>query len=194
MATRRYTNEIKAHPEKYKFMPQNQKFDFLPGGSKDTYPISFRLVRFPISENTFEVLITNLDRDAFSVEKLKELYHMRWGIETSFRELKYALGLVNLHSKKVQFIIQEIFARLIMYNFCELITLHTVIKQKKGTKHLYQVNYTIAIAICLHFFKCRGHEPLMLKHLLKRIFYLSGLDVKTLAKSNPRLQLASYIE
>lgn len=168
LATRRNTNEIKAHPEKYKFMPRNQKFDFLAVGSKDTYPISFRLVRFPISENTFEVLITNLDRDAFPVDKLKELYHMRWGIETSFRKLKYALGLVNLHSKKVQFIIQEIFARLIMYNFCEFITLHTVIKQKKGTKHLYQVNYTISIAICLHFFKCRGHKPPDVEALIKK--------------------------
>lgn len=169
--TRRNTNEIKAHPEEYKFMPQNQKFDFLPIGSKETYPISFRLVRFPISENTYEVLITNLDRDIFPVKKLKELYHMRWGIETSFRELKYALALINLHSKKVDFIIQEIFARLTMYNFCEMITLHTVIKQKKGTKHFYQVNYTIAIAICLHFFKYRGHEPpdfeaLIAKHIL----------------------------
>ena len=25
---------------------------------------------------------------------------MRWGIETSFRELKYAVGLTSFHSKK----------------------------------------------------------------------------------------------
>ena len=31
---------------------------------------------------------------------IKELYHMRWGIETSFRELKYAIGLTSFHSKK----------------------------------------------------------------------------------------------
>lgn len=152
-------------------MPQNQKFDYLPVGSKETYPISFRLVRFPISETTYEVLMTNLDRDMFPVQKLKELYHMRWGIETSFRELKYALSLTNLHSKKVNFIMQEIFARLTMYNFCEIITLHTVIKYKKGTKHIYQVNYTIAIAICLRFYKHRGHAPpdveaLIAKHIL----------------------------
>ncbi len=170
-ATRRQTNEIKSNPKEYKFMPQNQRFDYLPVGSKETYPINFRLVRFPISENTYEVLITNLDRDMFPVEKLKELYHMRWGIETSFRELKYALSLTSLHSKKVDFIIQEIFARLTMYNFCEIITLHTVIKHKKGTKHIYQVNYTIAIAICLRFFKHRGHSPpdveaLIAKHIL----------------------------
>lgn len=29
--------------------------------------------------------------------EIKELYHARWGIETAFRELKYGIGLVNLH-------------------------------------------------------------------------------------------------
>ncbi|WP_369524777.1 transposase, partial [Thomasclavelia cocleata] len=31
---------------------------------------------------------------------LSGLYNKRWGIETSFREVKYALGLNALHSKK----------------------------------------------------------------------------------------------
>ena len=30
LLTRRQTNEIKANPDKYKFMPKNQNFDFLP--------------------------------------------------------------------------------------------------------------------------------------------------------------------
>ena len=47
------------------------------------------------------------------------LYTKPWGIETSFRELKYAVGLVNFHAKKQEYIIQETFARLIMYNFAE---------------------------------------------------------------------------
>lgn len=46
---------------------------------------------------------------------------MRWGIETSFSELKYIVGLVNMHCKKEEFAKQEIFARLTMYNFCERI-------------------------------------------------------------------------
>ena len=75
---------------------------------------------------------------------------MRWGIETSFRELKYAVGLTNFHSKKREYITQEIWARLILYNFCEIITANTVIN--KGTKkHIYQVNYTFAIHICRYF-------------------------------------------
>jgi len=171
LLTRRQTNEIKAHPEQYKFMYTNQKFDYLPVGEKGTYPIHFRVLRFPISDNDFEIIITNLSAEEFPVEKIKEIYHMRWGIETSFRELKYAIGLTNLHSKKAAYVTQELFARLTMYNFCELITTHVIIEQK-DRKHIYQVNFTIAIAICLHYFKCRDDtsppnvEALIQKNIL----------------------------
>ena len=47
---------------------------------------------------------------------------------------------------------QEIYARLILYNYCELITMHVIIQQK-GTKHVYQMNYTIAIHICRYFLR-----------------------------------------
>jgi len=154
LLTRLQTKEIKEHPEKYKFMPANQKFDYLPVGDKGNYLIKFRIVRFLISDNTYEVIITNLDKDEFPVEKIKEIYHMRWGIETSFRELKYAIGLINFHSKKADYILQEIFARLTMYNFCEIITTHVVIQQK-DRKYSYQVNFTMAISICIQYFKCR---------------------------------------
>ncbi|MHB1395133.1 MAG: transposase, partial [Clostridia bacterium] len=75
LLTRRQTKEIKAHPEKYKFMPSNQKFDYLPVGDKGNYPINFRVVRFAISENTYEVIITNLTEKEFPVKKIKEIYH-----------------------------------------------------------------------------------------------------------------------
>lgn len=150
--TRRNTKEIKANPQIYKFMPKNSKFDYLELKSHNFYPISFRVVRFKISENSFETIITNLEENEFSLDMIKELYHMRWGIETSFRELKYAIGLVNFHSKKVEFIEQEVFAKLTMYNFCEIITLHVVITHKQR-KHEYQVNFTVAIHICIYYFK-----------------------------------------
>jgi hypothetical protein len=153
LLTRRQTNEIKAHSEKYRFMPVNQNFDYLPVGDKGIYPINFRVVRFAISENNYEVIITNLTEKEFPAEKIKEIYHLRWGIETSFRELKYAIGLTSFHSKKAVYILQEIFARLTMYNFCEIITTHVVIQQE-DRKYSYQVNFTMAISICLHYFKC----------------------------------------
>ena len=119
--TRKQTNKVKADPT-YKFLPTNVKFDFFDLKSPDIYLISFRVVRFKISNDSYETVITNLDEEEFGIDMIKELYHMRWGIETSFRELKYAIGLVNFHSKKVEYIEQEVFARLTMYNFCEIIT------------------------------------------------------------------------
>lgn len=151
--TRKQTNLTKCNPEIYKFLPQNSTFDYLDKNTNMFYPITVRAVRFKITEDTYETIITNLAAEKFSPMKIKELYHLRWGIETSFRELKYAIGLIRFHSKKVEHITQEIFARLVMYNFCELITMHVVIQQKE-TKHSYQVNFTRAIQICKYYFKC----------------------------------------
>lgn len=46
-------------------------------------------MRFKISEDSYETNITNLDTEEFPSEKIKELYHLRWDIETSFRELDH---------------------------------------------------------------------------------------------------------
>ena len=169
--TRKQTNEIKSNPELYKILPNNSTFDYLELHTDKCYPITFRVVRFKISEDAYETIITNLDSEKFSPKIIKELYHLRWGIETSFRELKYAIGLTSFHSKKVEHITQEIFARLTMYNFCELITMRVVIQQK-DTKHIYQVNFTRAIQICKHYFKCPSNlsppdvEALIRKNIL----------------------------
>ena len=56
---------------------------------------------------------------------------MRWGEETSFRELKYTIGLINWHSSKYDGILQEINAHMILYNFCELVTSHAMVKNLK---------------------------------------------------------------
>ena len=121
-------------------------------GSKEDYPISFRIARFKIADDSYETVITNLDRFCFSAEKLKELYHLRWGIETSFRELKYAIGLTSFHAKKVDYIKQEIFARLTLYNYCELITTY-VVEHTENISKKNQVNFTIAIYICREYLR-----------------------------------------
>lgn len=158
--TRKQTNEVKSHPETYRFIPSNSTFDYLDRRQSQFYLASFRVVRFEISEGSYETIITNLNPTEFTPEEIKRIYHMRWGIETSFRELKYAIGLINFHAKKVECIKQEVFARMLMYNFCEMITMHVII-DKKDTKYVYQVNFTVAIQICRYFFRHYGnaHPP-----------------------------------
>jgi len=132
-----------------KFLPSKCVFDFLPTSCKKHIPVTpyelkFRVVRFRLTENTYEVLITNLDKREFNIDELKALYAMRWGIETSFRDLKYTLGLSYLHSIKTEYILQEIFARLTMYNFSQLIISHIIVKQKKR-KHSYRINFSVSV-------------------------------------------------
>ena len=144
--TRKCTKMVRTHPQIYKFIPKSSPFDY------PDFDLYFRVVRFAITENSYECIITNLPKKAFPPEEIKKIYAMRWGIETSFRELKYAIGLTCLHSKKMEYILQEIYARLILYNYCELIMTHVVVKQR-NTKHIYQINYTIAIHICRYFLR-----------------------------------------
>lgn len=149
--TRKQTNKVKANPDKYRVIMKSTSFDYLDLHFNMYYDMKMRIIRFPISNDTYECIITNLPSDEFPSEEIKQLYQMRWGIETSFRELKYAIGLTRFHSKKTDYIQQEIWARLILYNFCEIITTKVIVKQNADLKHTYQLNYTRALHICCYF-------------------------------------------
>lgn len=168
LLTRRQTKEIKLNLNKYRFLDSKSTFDFLPKGSKESYPLKFRIIRIKISEGHFETLVTNLWNDEFSAEDIKRIYKMRWGIETSFRELKYHIGLIAFHSKKKDCVIQEIFASLIMYNFSMLITENILIDDDKHNKYHSRVNYATAIHICIAFFRCDHVSPSHLEKLIAR--------------------------
>lgn len=155
--TRKRTDEIENHPEIYKGIYRTDTFDYMDIKTRPYYGMKFRALRFSVSENSYECIITNLPSTEFSTEEIKKLYTMRWGIETSFRELKYAVGLTSFHAKKREYIIQEIWARLILYNFCEIITAHVAVN-KCTKKHVYQINYTFAIQVCRYFISKRAEK------------------------------------
>jgi len=157
--TTKQSKEIKKLCEdrnQYRFVPATSTFDYLPRKNRKFdptafYKLPFRIVRFQIADGVFETVVTNLDRCNFPASELKHLYNMRWGIETSFRELKYTVGLLHFHAKKVEHIYQEVFARLIMYNFTELVT-SPVIIQKADCKYAYKANFSVAVHVCRQFF------------------------------------------
>lgn len=157
--TKKQTKEIKANPKQYRYLTNKSVCDFLDPVNNPFYTLFLRVARFRLTEDTYECVITNLSPEEFPPEELKKLYNWRWGIERSFRELKYTIGLTNFHAKKVEYIQQEIFARLIFYNFCERIVSGIVILDKSKTKHAYQVNFTIAVMICRRFFNSRIPPP-----------------------------------
>ena len=165
--TRVQAKAVKDSPE-FHCLPPTASFDFLPerspfghGRKKGILPedippehyhrLSFRLVRFrinpPGSENEFEVVATNLPKDKFPAEELKKLYHLRWGEETAFRELKYDELLSKLHSVKVDSVIKEVYVALTLHNMTSFL-LSFVSKRlsvgKDGRKTVYAASHSDA--------------------------------------------------
>ena len=174
----------------YRWLPTTTPFDYLPVGEHRHdpvvfYTLPFRIVRFKLSNASFETVITNLNPEEFSPAELKYLYSRRWGIETSFRELKYTVGLLHFHAKKVENITQEIFARLIMYNFVELITSHVVI-QKPNRKLPYKANFSVAVQVCRQFLLGNISPP-----DVKAAISLN-VSVSRTGRSNPRHMVVKH--
>lgn len=147
---------------RYKIIQKSQTFDFL---DEDIhfYDVTWRIVRFKVYDN-YEVLITNLEREEFDVESLKYLYGLRWQIETAFRYLKQDVNLHHFISRKKDYIRQEIWAKLTMYNLSSIIRIHLEMqrKEKKKKKHIHMINFSNAIHLIVSAFpsaKRKGGIP-----------------------------------
>lgn len=157
--TRKYSKETKELfklKNEYRRIPSSSRFDYLEKTKyKDEavfFTLPFRIVRFSLTEEAHEVVLTSLDRELFPTDKLKEIYALRWGIETSFRTLKYSAGMLAFHSRKPEFVRQEIYARLAMYNLTAAAASCINIDNPRRNKHRYKINNAAALHICRKLF------------------------------------------
>lgn len=141
--TRTQTNETKANKQKYTFISNKSEFNYF--GTKEFYKMSLRVVRFKITDDTYECLVTNLTRDEFDLTELKKMYHIRWDIETAFKVLKYIIGMISFHSKKRNFIQQEIYSAILLHCLTNIIADRIQIEQSDRRKHKYKVNISTAV-------------------------------------------------
>ena len=164
--TTKATNEVKAHPEKYRFLSNFSIFDFV-SKNNPYYPVKYRVVRFKIDGNEeYESIITNLDRTHFPAEEIKKLYNLRWGIEISFRHLKYSADLSAIHARIRNSVRQEIWARILLYNLCMIMIQEAIKHKSKSLKYVYTVNITRCIHIIRDLVKRKGGIPPDLEKLL----------------------------
>ena len=165
--TRRQTKETLAligkYPNRYRWIQPHTTFDYIKAKESKLYDLTFRVVRFCIADGVYETVYTNLDAVQFPSEKIKELYHLRWGIETSFKELKYAIGLSSLHGKKKEFMIQEVFSRLILYNYTSMIAHQVNIPEGQ------RVNFPVAAYLCRQFIRNKLSCSQVLKSIVKHL-------------------------
>lgn len=172
--TRSYKTKYRKHPESFRCLHRGTAFDFIAPDDRETvFPLDLRVVCITLDNGTQEYLVTNLPRDLFPAEDLKELYRLRWGIETSFRSLKYTLSLNCLHSVKRSFIIQEIYAKMIMYNWTSLTAAyaeHRLPPVRKGSSKEYMVPFS-EVAMLVHrlIFKRITNRCILEQLLAKKI-------------------------
>ena len=122
----------------------NSPFDYIDF-ENEYYEMDLRAIRFKITDDTYECLITNLSEEEMNSDEFKDIYHLRWREEGAFRDLKYTIGMLYFHSANQNLIRQEIYASLILYNFSRLLINNIPPDHKDGRKWKYKSNFKTAV-------------------------------------------------
>ena len=128
--------------ENYHYVRECSRYDYIEYGDDKIDCLQFRVLKFPLGSGSFEYIATNLPEKEFTLDTIKELYNLRWREETAFRHLKYAGNMVHIHSIKPDFLIQEIYGKLTMYNFSSCIEKTIGSNVESNTMHKYKTNHT----------------------------------------------------
>ena len=167
--SRKNTKLQKEHPERYKRLFPHRKFDFIAKDDREsTYTLAFRLIKILLPNGTYEYLVTNLPEKKFHLHEIKSLYAMRWGVEGAFLLLKYNMAMNYFHSVNRDSIVQEIFAKLILYNFISLI-ISCASVPIKNTKYHFQISLSDAIYKCRDYLLKKMPNATIIELLLRDI-------------------------
>lgn len=115
--------------------------------SKDAFK-EVRLVRVELPGGDTEILISSLfDSDKYPNSMFKELYYLRWGIETFYDELKNKIKVEHFSGYSEHSILQDFYAALFVSNVQSLIVgeIHDELaKESVGYKYQYKVNSNLS--------------------------------------------------
>jgi hypothetical protein len=180
-----FTREIKA------FASSNQKdiisvFSANHYSSKELYKqgyiipvgstVEVRLVKVILDDGTIEILATNLfDKQQYPHSALKELYFMRWGIETKYDTVKNQLQLAAFSGQKPMTILQDLYITFFLSNLQEILS-KACEKQIEEINANRQYNYKINRNVAFGLMKNRivdlfiVHNPEEILYQLQHLF------------------------
>ena len=119
--------------------------------SRDSFTLRMILVWLDEEQTEYEVLATNLPRDKFPAECFREIYHIRWRIETAYQTLKDRLQMENFTGTKPVLLEQDIYSTIYVSNIAEDIARDIEQEQadhlKNDYKHRMAVNRTLCIGL-----------------------------------------------
>jgi hypothetical protein len=114
--------------------------------SKDTFE-QVRLVRVKLSSGETEILMTSLtDVIEYPNSLFKDLYFLRWGVETFYDELKNKIKAEHFSGYSQHSILQDFYGSLFVSNIQSLIVneVNEELANQKNNKYQYKVNVNLS--------------------------------------------------
>lgn len=110
--------------------------------SRNKELLTLRSINFLLESGSTEHLVTNLMPEQLESKKFPELYRLRWGVESKYRELKNRLEIECFNSIKPAGIRQEFFAAMYLSNISAIVkwAADIVITASVDGRHDYQSN------------------------------------------------------
>lgn len=137
-------------PSSFKKLINTEKDDciisYQQRSKKET--LKLRAIHFELPDGTIEYLVTNLMANSFTVHNFKELYFLRWGIESKYKEFKSRFYLEDFSGLKPNTIIQDFYSIVYQSNLAALIKSASDIAIRSNqlmTKNRYQANRSFII-------------------------------------------------
>ena len=130
--------------------------------------LKLRILTINLENESKEYLLTNILDKNFTMEDFKELYNLRWGIETNYNTMKNRQNIENYSGKRKITIKQDIYSKFIKYNIFQYYKIYfnlliNRVKRQKGIKQKYKVNQAHLIR------KLKKYLPIMILNPTKEI-------------------------
>ena len=110
--------------------------------------IKIRCVKIQLENGEIEYLLTNLEKKEMTTENIKELYNLRWKIETNYKHLKNNLKIECITSSKKILIEQDIYSQVLVANMLQAFINDSDEKlEKVKCKNKVKTNNNMAIGI-----------------------------------------------
>lgn len=145
-----------------------------------------RVIRIRLDNGTDEVLISNLFSKHFVTDDFREIYHMRWGIEEKYKDLKNKLEIENFAGNSEIAVLQEFYATMFLSNIASMMAMDCTeeieeLNKDKDLKYQYKANISMTIAIM----KFRLIDMLTVKSQKKRERILDNIYYQLLIAVTP---------
>jgi len=153
-----------------------------------------RLVKVILDNGEIEVLATSLlDEEKYPSTEFKDLYFLRWGIETNYDHLKNNVAIENFTGLSTLSVTQDFFANMFIVNLQSVIindVQNEMDEEKKETKYEYKINRNLSLG----FMKDRVVKILLSNNSkgyeeLKKLFKLEPVPIRKGRKFERKFKL-----